>query len=38
VGQTVPLSEAGPAQQAGEQGHADGKIILIVDDGKANSK
>jgi NADPH:quinone reductase-like Zn-dependent oxidoreductase len=37
VSKTFPLPEAGQAQQYGEKGQADGKIILIVDD-KANSK
>jgi len=37
VSKTFPLVEAGQAQQFGEQGKADGKIILIVDD-KADSK
>jgi NADPH:quinone reductase-like Zn-dependent oxidoreductase len=37
VSKTFPLIEAGQAQQYGEQGKADGKIILIVDD-QANSR
>jgi len=38
VDKTFPLSQAAEAQQFGEQGHTEGKIILIVDAAKANSK
>jgi NADPH:quinone reductase-like Zn-dependent oxidoreductase len=38
VSKTFPLIEAGQAQQFGEQGGADGKIILIVDADKANTR
>jgi NADPH:quinone reductase-like Zn-dependent oxidoreductase len=38
VDKTFPLIQAAEAQKLGEQGHTEGKIILIVDDKKANSK
>jgi NADPH:quinone reductase-like Zn-dependent oxidoreductase len=35
---TFPLAQAGEAQQRSEQGHTEGKIVLVVDPGKANRK
>jgi NADPH:quinone reductase-like Zn-dependent oxidoreductase len=38
VDKTFPLAQAGRAQELGEQGHTEGKIVLIVDAAKANRK
>jgi NADPH:quinone reductase-like Zn-dependent oxidoreductase len=38
VEKTFPLAEAAKAQVLGEQGHTEGKIILIVNAAKANRK
>jgi NADPH:quinone reductase-like Zn-dependent oxidoreductase len=38
VESTFPLVQAGQAQQLSEQGHTEGKIVLIVDSSKANRK
>jgi NADPH:quinone reductase-like Zn-dependent oxidoreductase len=38
IDKTFPLSQAAEAQTFGEQGHTEGKIVLIVDDKKANSR
>jgi NADPH:quinone reductase-like Zn-dependent oxidoreductase len=38
VDKTFPLSQAAEAQQWGEQGHTEGKIVLIVDAAKASTK
>jgi NADPH:quinone reductase-like Zn-dependent oxidoreductase len=38
VERTFPLAQAGQAQELGEQGHTEGKIVLIVDEAKANQK
>jgi len=35
---TFPLAQAAQAQQLGEQGHTEGKIVLIVDQTRANRK
>ncbi len=38
VEKTFPLAQAAQAQQLSEQGHTEGKIVLIVDAAKANRK
>lgn len=38
IDKTYPLAQAGQAQAYGEQGHTEGKIVLIVDAAKANTK
>ena len=38
VEKTFPIQQAGAAQQLGEQGHTEGKIILIVDAANAGKK
>ena len=38
VESTFPLAQAGQAQQLSEQGHTEGKIVLIVDSSKAIRK
>jgi NADPH:quinone reductase-like Zn-dependent oxidoreductase len=38
VDKTFPLNQAAEAQKFGEQGHTEGKIVLIVDAAKATSK
>lgn len=38
VEQSFPLEKAADAQTLGEQGHTEGKIVLIVDAAKANKK
>lgn len=38
VEQSFPLEQAGQAQALGAKGHTEGKIVLIVDGGKANRK
>jgi NADPH:quinone reductase-like Zn-dependent oxidoreductase len=38
VDKSFPLDHAGQAQVFGEQGHTEGKIVLIVDAAKANLK
>ena len=38
VEKTFPLAQAGQAQELGEQGHTEGKIILIVDEAKASRR
>ncbi len=38
VERTFPLAEAGQAQQLSEQGHTEGKIVLVVDSSRANRK
>jgi len=38
VEETFPLAQAGRAQELGERGHTEGKIVLIVDAAKANRK
>jgi NADPH:quinone reductase-like Zn-dependent oxidoreductase len=38
VDKSFPLDQAGQAQAFGEQGHTEGKIVLIVDAAKANRK
>jgi len=38
VEKTFPLAQAAEAQQLGEQGHTEGKIVLIVNAAKANRK
>jgi NADPH:quinone reductase-like Zn-dependent oxidoreductase len=38
VDKTFPLAQAGRAQELGEQGHTEGKIVLIVDAAKARRK
>jgi NADPH:quinone reductase-like Zn-dependent oxidoreductase len=38
VEKTFPLAQAGQAQELSEQGHTEGKIVLIVDGSKAHRK
>jgi NADPH:quinone reductase-like Zn-dependent oxidoreductase len=38
VERTFPLAQAAQAQELGEQGHTEGKIVLIVDEAKAYRK
>jgi NADPH:quinone reductase-like Zn-dependent oxidoreductase len=38
VEKTFPLAQAAQAQELGEQGHTEGKIVLIVNEAKANRK
>jgi NADPH:quinone reductase-like Zn-dependent oxidoreductase len=38
VEKTFPLAQAGQAQALSEQGHTEGKIVLIVNEAKANRK
>jgi NADPH:quinone reductase-like Zn-dependent oxidoreductase len=38
VEETFPLAQAGRAQELGERGHTEGKIVLIVNAAKANRK
>jgi NADPH:quinone reductase-like Zn-dependent oxidoreductase len=38
VEKTFPLTRAGQAQELSEQGHTEGKIVLIVNEAKANRK
>ena len=38
VEKTFPLAQAGQAQALSEQGHTEGKIVLIVNEVKANRK
>jgi NADPH:quinone reductase-like Zn-dependent oxidoreductase len=38
VEKTFPLAQAAQAQELSEQGHTEGKIVLIVDETKANRR
>ena len=38
VEKTFPLAQAGRAQELSEQGHTEGKIVLIVNEAKANRR
>jgi NADPH:quinone reductase-like Zn-dependent oxidoreductase len=38
VDKTFPLAQAAQAQELSQQGHAEGKIVLVVDQAKANRK
>ncbi len=38
VEKAFPLAQAGQAQELSQQGHTEGKIVLIVDEGKANRR
>jgi NADPH:quinone reductase-like Zn-dependent oxidoreductase len=38
VEKTFPLAQAAQAQELSEQGHTEGKIVLIVDEAKANRR